>query len=429
MNHYQGLATECRPKQFSEVLGQDPVVKTIKNALLLGRVGQAYLLCGMSGTGKTTLARLFARAVNCDQLSKDLEPCHRCKSCQDSQTLNIIEIDGASNRGVDDIRTLNETVIYGALSGKRKVYIIDEVHMLTKEAFNALLKTLEEPPKHVIFFFATTEPDRIPQTVIGRCQRFDLLPISIENVSKKLNQILQKLDSEAEAEAIELIAHHAEGSLREAESLLDSLLCFHDDKKITLEGVEKTLRTAFSELFFKLDKAAKENDLLFAFELSDQISKQGIHLNYFLEGLAKHYRTLLVAKLGKEADLSLLASNSKKKRYIESKDFYLAEQILTILDILNAQFEKIASSPFKRINLEILLLQIIRSTKRLSLDTLVNQLVELKKTVKPSEEFPTSEKGEKKNSLTQEQPVIQKKIKHEKIMQFTSVELSGSIRK
>lgn len=429
MNHYQGLATECRPKRFSEVLGQKPVVKTIKNALHLSRVGQSYLLCGMSGTGKTTLARLFARAVNCDQLSKDVEPCNRCKCCQDSQTLNIIEIDGASNRGVDDIRTLNETVIYGAASGKRKVYIIDEVHMLTKEAFNALLKTLEEPPNHVIFFFATTEPNRIPQTIISRCQRFDLLPISIEDISKKLNQILRALGSQGEPEAIELIAHHAEGSLREAESLLDSLLCFHDDKRITVEGVEKRLRTAFSELFFKLDKATKGDDLLFAFELSDQILKQGIHLNYFLEGLAKHYRALLVAKLGKDADLSRLVSSSRSKRYIESKDFYETEQILMILDILNTQFEKIASSPFKRVNFEILLLQIIRSTKRPSLDTLVNQLVELKKGVKPSEELPPPEREEKNHPLIQEQVAIEKKIKHEKIMQFASVELSGSIKK
>ena len=182
MDNYQIISRKYRPQNFHDVVGQNPIIQTLINALKKGRLAQAYLFCGSRGTGKTTLARILAKALNCKNLREDYEPCNTCTSCMEiasSRSLDVMEIDGASNRGIDDIRKLNETVGYAASSGKYKIYIIDEVHMLTKEAFNALLKTLEEPPKNTKFFFATTEPHKVLPTIMSRCQRFDLRRISL----------------------------------------------------------------------------------------------------------------------------------------------------------------------------------------------------------------------------------------------------------
>lgn len=487
MTTYQGLAKKYRPQQFSEVFQQDAIVQTIKNALRLKRVGHAYLFCGTRGTGKTTLARLFAKALNCHNLADDQEPCGTCPSCKEvvsGNSLDVIEVDGASNRGIDDIRNLNETVGYASSAGKYKIYIIDEVHMLTKEAFNALLKTLEEPPEHVIFFFATTEPHKVLPTIISRCQRFDLKRISPEKITEKLKQILQDLEFKAAEDALHLIAAHADGSLRDAESLLDRLLCFHEGE-ITTEKLSETLGLVSRELFFKLDTAAHSHDLLFAFQLSEQVFNEGAHIEYFLESLANHYRHLLVIKLGKAQELSALLSAADQEKYLQSAALYTPEQCLEILDILRSQLEHLPKNPFKRIDLEILLLQIIRSMKKMPLDQLVHQLVELKSAVtqaptpepaslpkesakesvqetppapkedvvQPVQEAPPPvEQSPVPKEVVQEAPpkevaapeletpppllqkesidsAVQKKIQHDKVMRFASVELNGSIRK
>src|SRR5262249_42117040 len=228
---YQVLARRYRPKTFREVLGQDAIVATLRNAIKNNRIAHAYLFCGSRGTGKTTLARLFAKALNCQSLSSDLEPCNSCSSCREissSSSMDVLEIDGASNRGIDDIRQINETVGYTAASGKYKIYIIDEVHMLTKEAFNALLKTLEEPPLKVKFFFATTEPHKVLPTILSRCQRFNLKSIPTDKIVEKLAFIAKELNISIEKDALNVIAKRAEGGLRDAESLFDQILAFHE---------------------------------------------------------------------------------------------------------------------------------------------------------------------------------------------------------
>ena len=195
MENYQVLARKYRPQKFSEVVGQDPIVTTLKNAIKNKRLAHAYLFCGSRGTGKTTLARVFAKALNCHQPLPDGEPCNQCTSCKEitsGSSLDVLEIDGASHRGIDDVRQINETVGYAASGGGYKIYIIDEVHMLTKEAFNALLKTLEEPPARVMFFFATTEPHKVLPTILSRCQRFNLNRISSEKIVEKLRRNLQR---------------------------------------------------------------------------------------------------------------------------------------------------------------------------------------------------------------------------------------------
>ena len=331
------------------------------NALKMGRVANAYLFCGSRGTGKTTLARILAKALNCETPASDFEPCGTCHSCKEitsGGSLDVLEIDGASNRGIDDIRNINDTVSY-ATTGKCKVYIIDEVHMLTKEAFNALLKTLEEPPPNVRFFFATTEPHKVLPTIISRCQRFDLSRISDADIIAKLTRIASAQSLTVEPDALALIAHLAEGGMRDAESLLDQMACF-TETAITLESVEKTLGITPKDDFLALDKAALTHDLPFAFTLAEKIFSSGRDLSHFLTTLAEHYRNLLHTALTNQPT------------------GYTAEQLFYILDYLMQWLEKANKSPFKQFHLEIILLHIIRSTKRIPIDALVQKLEALK---------------------------------------------------
>ncbi|MEI6243149.1 MAG: DNA polymerase III subunit gamma/tau, partial [Chlamydiota bacterium] len=302
MKKYQVLARRYRPQTFRDVVGQEAIITTLKNAIRLQKVSHAYLFSGSRGIGKTTLVRIFAKALNCKNLTKDQEPCNECSSCQEissSRSLDVIEIDGASNRGIDDIRQINETICYAASSGNYKIYIIDEVHMLTKEAFNALLKTLEEPPPMSKFFFATTEPHKVLPTIISRCQRFDLARIPQEKIMQKLDFIVQDLQREVQSEALHLIARLSEGSLRDAESLLDQILCY-EEGTVTAEMIRKTLGFLPQDYFFYLDQAIQTANTAFAFECAAHIFQSGKHLAYFLEELIEHYRHLLLAKIGED---------------------------------------------------------------------------------------------------------------------------------
>lgn len=459
MNGYQVIAKKFRPKKFSEVFEQEAIVQTLKNAIRLGRIGHAYLFCGTRGTGKTTLARLFAKAINCEHLSPDGEPCNQCRSCIEitsGSSLDVIEIDGASNRGIDDIRNLNETVGYAASNGKYKIYIIDEVHMLTKEAFNALLKTLEEPPSHVIFFFATTEPHKVLPTILSRCQRFDLKRITPEKIETKLSSIAKQLNISIEDGALSVLAGHAEGSLRDAESLLDQLICF-EEPPITRSHAIKALGLIQTDFFFRLDQAASKHDLAAAFSLSEALFKEGAHLQHVLESLAEHFRTIARVQMGEASPLP---------EYTTSAKIYSKHHTLEILDYLIDAMEKGQRTPFKRIHLEVVFLHIIRSMKKIPLESLVERLEALKseapqmsevtppppiqeitppsplpkteKPVQPVEEVPFFPKTPDPKPIIADSPppiekapshTIQEKIKHEQVMRFASVELNGSLKK
>ena len=306
---YQVLARRYRPQRFCEVIGQEPAVTTLKNALRFGKAAHAYLFCGSRGVGKTTLARLFAKALNCLEKGADMEPCNQCSSCLEigtGQSLDVIEIDGASNRGIDDIRQINETALYSPSLGRYKIYIIDEVHMLTKEAFNALLKTLEEPPEKAKFFFATTESHKVLPTIVSRCQRFDLGRIQLSQITSKLEQIASDLERTAESEALHLIAAFSEGSLRDAESLFDQILCFAEGT-VTAAAVRTALGLISQEHFFALDQAFSEAKAPFAFELVSILFSSGKDLSHFYEQLIEHVRNLSSARLllGEEGKLAL----------------------------------------------------------------------------------------------------------------------------
>ena len=266
---YTALYRKFRPATFEEVKGQDHIVTTLKNQIQAGRIGHAYLFCGTRGTGKTTVAKILAKAVNCEH-PLDGSPCNECSSCQAIQagtSTNVIEIDAASNNGVDNIREIREEVSYRPTQGRYKVYIIDEVHMLSTGAFNALLKTLEEPPEYVIFILATTEVNKIPVTILSRCQRYDFKRITIDTIAGRLMELMQKEGVEAEERAVRYVAKAADGSMRDALSLLDQCIAFYLGESLTYDKVLNVLGTVDTEVFSQLlrrvivqDRGGKHTD-------------------------------------------------------------------------------------------------------------------------------------------------------------------------
>lgn len=381
---YQVLARKYRPQVFSEIIGQEAIVTTLKNAIKNHRLAHAYLFCGSRGTGKTTLARVFAKALNCVQPTLDFEPCNACSSCKEiaaGNSLDVLEIDGASHRGIDDVRQINETVGYATSSGKYKIYIIDEVHMLTKEAFNALLKTLEEPPPKVMFFFATTEPHKVLPTILSRCQRFNLNRIPTEKIIDKLRSICGDLGIAVQEEALRLLANRAEGGLRDAESLLDQIIAFHEGE-ITTTALASMLGIMTQDVLFDLDRAGKEGNYAVAFEIAHAIFSEGKDLVHFVEMLIEHFRNILLMKLaGKNAPF-LSISKTAREHYEASAKLYSQEQCMTILDFLIEAQNQIRFTPSAKIALEALLLRIMRTHQRVPVDFLVRRLTELEQNLK-----------------------------------------------
>jgi DNA polymerase-3 subunit gamma/tau len=379
MSKYQVFARKYRPQRFCEVIGQDPIVTTLKNSIKQKRLAHAYLFSGSHGTGKTTLARVFAKALNCKEPDAMLEPCGICSSCKEiacGNSMDVLEIDGASHRGIDDIRTINETVSYSTSSGKYKIYIIDEVHMLTKEAFNALLKTLEEPPENVKFFFATTEAHKVPATILSRCQRYTLNRIPHDKIVKKLRDISNEMEGDIDEESLHLIATRAQGGLRDAESLLDQILSCHTGK-ITASSTAALLGLMSQEVFFELDRAAKEENFAKAFEIADAIYNEGKNIAHFVEMLTTHYRNLLLAKLSGKNSPFLTVSEEMQQKLEESEKLYRKDQLLHIIEYLVDKQQQIRFCPSPKVMLEAILLKILQSQHRIPADFLIKKLTEI----------------------------------------------------
>ncbi len=419
MPEYQVIARKFRPQRFKDVVGQEAIVTTLKNALKNKRLAQAYLFCGSRGTGKTTLARIFAKALNCLSLTDEGEPCNKCSSCREitsGASLDVLEIDGASHRGIEDIRQINETVGYASASGQYKVYIIDEVHMLTKEAFNALLKTLEEPPPKVKFFFATTEPHKVLPTILSRCQRYNLNRIPAQQIAAKLRSIAESLNVEVEDEALRLIAQRAEGGLRDAESLFDQIIAFSDGK-IGADAVGSILGLMPRNAYFELDRAGKDGNFIKVFEIAQRIFSEGKDLLHFIEGLIEHFRTILLVKLSGPNSILLALSAAEKEQYQAAANLYTQEQCLDLIDYLIESQNQIRFSACGRIALEAVLLHVVRSHFRLPIEQLVQRLSELEGEIRSpvqTTNLNTEAQRHRENTeirKVEEKPVVKQEVK------------------
>jgi DNA polymerase-3 subunit gamma/tau len=376
---YQVTARKWRPMVFEDVLGQPHITSTLRNAISSNRLAHAYIFSGVRGIGKTTTARILAKAINCTS-PKDSNPDNACDICQEitaGRSLDVIEIDGASNRGVEEIRNLRDSVRYAPTRGKYKVYIIDEVHMLTKEAFNALLKTLEEPPAHVIFIFATTEVHKIPMTILSRCQRFDFRRISIDEIIGNLRTISREEGVTIDDEALVIIAKKADGSLRDAQSIFDQIRSFCGNE-INARDVLKVLNAVDQEIYFRASDLIKGHNVQGGIELVDEIVRSGYDLREFLGGLAEHLRNLLVVLTTGSTEL-VETSEPYRKRYLEESKNFRENDILRLIKLTNELEQSIRWSPQPRFKLEAGLLQMIKMESSVQIDALLRQIDDLKK--------------------------------------------------
>ncbi|MFA6379192.1 MAG: DNA polymerase III subunit gamma/tau [Candidatus Omnitrophota bacterium] len=332
---YIVLARKHRPQTFDEVVGQTHITDLLKKSIETNHLSHAYLFCGPRGIGKTSCARILAKSLNC-QKGPTSVPCGKCASCLEiaaGTSFDVIEIDGASNRGIDEIRTLRENVKFAPSYGRYKIYIVDEVHMLTTEAFNALLKTLEEPPEYVKFIFATTEPHKVLPTIVSRCQKYDFKRVSVKTISQKLEDIAKAEDLKIDADAIYAIAKAATGSLRDALSVLDQLSAL-SAKTIKASDVVSMLGLVETEFIFELTDAVAEKNCVKCFEVLDKILNQGKDIKQLLRNIVEHYRHLMIIKIGGK-DLSKLVDYpvSVKELLIAQSAHYTLEEILKAIDI------------------------------------------------------------------------------------------------
>lgn len=413
---YQVTARKWRPMVFEDVVGQSHVTETLRNAIATNRLAHAYIFSGARGCGKTTTARILAKAINC-LFPKDINPDNECEVCKEitaGRSLDVIEIDGASNRGVEEIRNLRESVRYTPTRGKYKVYVIDEVHMLTKEAFNALLKTLEEPPEHVVFIFATTEVHKIPMTILSRCQRFDFRRIAIEEITNRLRFIAGEEGVTVDDGALMIIAKKGDGSMRDAQSIFDQIRSFCGNE-IKNEDVLKVLNAVDQEVYFGVTDLIREGNARGGIELVDRLMKNGYDLREFLGGLSEHLRNMLVILTTDATDL-IETSEPYRKRYREEAKHFHQNDILRLLKLVNDLEQSIRWAAQPRFKLEAGLLQMIKLKKAVEIDALLRQIDELKKKI-GSNGFPGNGAGEvSKESKGNDEPPIGKPTKEVRVV-------------
>lgn len=355
---YIALYRKYRPQNFEEIVGQDAIVTTLKNQIENNKIAHAYLFCGMRGTGKTSTARIFAKALNCEK-GPTIHPCNKCTSCRainNGSMVDVIEMDAASNRGIDDIRDLREKVDFPPSEGRYKVYIIDEVHMLTTEAFNALLKTLEEPPRHVVFILATTEPNKLPLTILSRCMRFDFKRVATHKLVARMQEIAGDLGIDVEERALAQIAKSSQGSVRDALSLLDKALAF-GGKKLSFDDTLNLLGAVSNEVLYEVSRAVAKEDRSSILDTVDETVSQGKDIFKFADELLEHYRNILMVSIGAQRHLVDVID----EEYLELKKLaksYTREKLLSILDILKDAVNDMKWSSRPRIVLEAALVKL-----------------------------------------------------------------------
>ena len=359
---YTALYRKFRPTEFEDVKGQDAVVKTLKNQIRTGRISHAYLFCGTRGTGKTTVAKIFAKAVNCEH-PVDGSPCGECEMCKAiaaGTSMNVIEIDAASNNGVDNIREIREEVAYRPTEGRYKVYIIDEVHMLSAGAFNALLKTLEEPPEYVIFILATTEAHKIPVTILSRCQRYDFKRISIETICDRLNELIEKEDLDVEDKAVRYIARMADGGMRDALSLLDQCVAFYIGERLTYDRVLEVLGAVDVDVFSRIFKELVARDVKGVIETLDELIMQGRELSQLAADFTWYLRNLLLLKSSENMEDVLDVSTENLVRMKEEAELIEMDELIRYIRIFSDLTNQLKFSSQKRVLLEVTFIKLCR---------------------------------------------------------------------
>lgn len=357
---YMALYRKWRPDDFQEVKGQEHIVTTLKNQIKYDRTGHAYLFCGTRGTGKTTIAKLLAKAVNCDN-PIDGSPCNECESCKaiaSGTSMNVIEIDAASNNGVDNIRQINNAVQYSPQSGKYLVYIIDEVHMLSIGAFNALLKTLEEPPEYVKFILATTEAHKIPITILSRCQRYDFRRISIETITGRLEELLDREGIKASHDAVAYVARAADGSMRDALSILDQCIAFNLGEELTYDKVLETIGAVDIEVYIKLLAAVRDSDAATAVDIIDEAVWQGKDLTQLINEFTVFIRNVLMLKMDENMPVDITSDNVD--RLVDMGNSFSEAILINYINILQEAAGKVNYATNKRIVLEVAVIKMCK---------------------------------------------------------------------
>lgn len=376
---YTALYRKWRPVSFEEVKGQDHIVRTLKNQITSGRIGHAYLFCGTRGTGKTSIAKIFARAVNCEHPVEG-SPCKTCRQCRQigaGTSLNVVEIDAASNNGVENIREIREQVQYPPTEGRYRVYIIDEVHMLSIGAFNALLKTLEEPPEYVIFILATTEAHKIPITILSRCQRYDFKRISLDTIADRLRELTEAEQIQVEEQALRYVAKAADGSMRDALSLLDQCSAFHFGEVLTYDNVLEVLGAVDTGVFSRLFRAVTEEKTTDAVYLVDDLIIQGRELTQFVNDFVWYLRNLLLLKTAGDAEQMLDMSAESLKLLREEGERTDADTLMRYIRVFSELSGQLRFATQKRVLLEIALIKLTKPSMEQNLDSVIQRLSQI----------------------------------------------------
>ncbi|MBR2528219.1 MAG: DNA polymerase III subunit gamma/tau [Blautia sp.] len=385
---YLSLYRKFRPETFDDVKGQDPIVITLKNQLKMDRVGHAYLFCGTRGTGKTTIAKILARAVNCEH-PVDGNPCGECQTCQNIKSgasMNVIEIDAASNNGVENVRDIRDEVAYPPTSGKYKVYIIDEVHMLSNAAFNALLKTLEEPPSYVIFIMATTEAHKIPATILSRCQRYDFRRISLDVIANRLSDLLAIEGVKAEERAVRYIAKAGDGSMRDALSLLDQCISFYLGEELTFEKVIDVLGAVDTEVFSHLVRCILAGDVSGCISILDELVARGRELSQLVIDLTWYLRNLLLLQTAEAPEDVIDASRENMKLMQEESRMAEAGILMRYIRILSELTAQLRYTTQRRVLTEVALIRLCRPSMDVNPDALLDRIRVLESRIQEIEE-------------------------------------------